>query len=793
MNLKTHALVATALLIANAGVAGEATFTTKPTASKANGKTKITFAVSSPTDVEVSILDAKGKIVRHLAAGVLGGKNPPPAPLKPGLKQELEWDGKDDRGRPVLSERSESKGPFKVQVRLGVGVEFDGFFGENKLYAEDLLGLSADAKGNFHVLSGRGGHAAVLNMRSFSLSDGSYVRELIPIPATTDTSKLSPKLFAPVPGGHPHPENFNSNLPCFLPLFNGPHVYKPLYMSINTDSKGYIHIKRFKLHYGVHCQTGAVVINPADDPKLLWPGQCRDAKGNKLVCSGKEDTVKILSASGQEIGRIKVPSPSRVAVNPKSGCIYVLSITNSKRAYQGWTASRKLYKFSPDGKQLASLDLPRKGLGGLMVMGGTKDKPILWIAVGICRGKKWKMTVLKLTTLLRIEDDGKKLSMTEHEVRFGGKRLDYVSRLAVHPETDDVVARGLAGETATFKGLTGEKKKVPFKDCTDMAVGLDGNWYVQTRFHFTGPIERYDRNWKPLPVPGRSGKAPVVTGQVQARYGSGFGMFGFDVDHQGRIFSLQQPHWKTFTGFFMAVIGPDGKAEEHPRMKDNKFLVARKDIKSALWGPTSVYVGGVGVDWKGNVYLGAKARPKSHKPPPGFEKSRSYRNLVGSVVKVNPAGGSALMAKSPPAGKKGLMAYKYYYKAGDVFLEGATKLYPGLGIMAGAPGLGPSSCCCRQPMFDVDPWGRIWMPNAATYSVQLVDNEGNRIIKFGKYGNADSRGDNDKSPIRKPKIPFGWPEAVGVSYKAVYVADVANRRVVRLTKTYAADESCAIK
>ena len=41
----------------------------------------LTFAVNQPTDVEVAVLDAKGKIVRHLAAGVLGGKNPPPAPL----------------------------------------------------------------------------------------------------------------------------------------------------------------------------------------------------------------------------------------------------------------------------------------------------------------------------------------------------------------------------------------------------------------------------------------------------------------------------------------------------------------------------------------------------------------------------------------------------------------------------------------------------------------------------------------------------------------------------------------
>ena len=36
------------------------------------------------------MLDTAGKVVRHLAAGVLGGPKPPPEPLKPGLSQSLE-------------------------------------------------------------------------------------------------------------------------------------------------------------------------------------------------------------------------------------------------------------------------------------------------------------------------------------------------------------------------------------------------------------------------------------------------------------------------------------------------------------------------------------------------------------------------------------------------------------------------------------------------------------------------------------------------------------------------------
>ena len=75
----------------------------------------------------------------------------------------------------------------------------------------------------------------------------------------------------------------------------------------------------------------------------------------------------------------------------------------------------------------------------------------------------------------------------------------------------------------------------------------------------------------------------------------------------------------------------------------------------------------------------------------------------------------------------------------------------------------------------------------------MLDNNGNVITRFGRYGNADSRGPGQDSLIKTPDIPLGWPEAVGVSQKAVYVADVLNRRIVRLRKTYAAERTCRIQ
>ena len=79
----------------------QAAFTARPAAARDGNKVKITFTLSAPTDVEVAVLDAKGQVVRHLAAGLLGENAPAPF-KKNSLSQEIVWDGKDDLGKPAV-------------------------------------------------------------------------------------------------------------------------------------------------------------------------------------------------------------------------------------------------------------------------------------------------------------------------------------------------------------------------------------------------------------------------------------------------------------------------------------------------------------------------------------------------------------------------------------------------------------------------------------------------------------------------------------------------------------------
>ena len=93
--------------LATAATAADVSFEAGPSATKVADGVRITFTVSTATDAEVAVLDAKGKVVRHLGAAALGAKKATP-PFGPGLSQSIPWDMLDDAGKPATG------GPFKL-------------------------------------------------------------------------------------------------------------------------------------------------------------------------------------------------------------------------------------------------------------------------------------------------------------------------------------------------------------------------------------------------------------------------------------------------------------------------------------------------------------------------------------------------------------------------------------------------------------------------------------------------------------------------------------------------------
>jgi len=169
-------------------------FTVGPKVEEVGDGARITFAVSTPTDVEIAVLVGT-KVVRHLAAGMLVGTSPsavsgpaiaPPEPLKPGLTQEVIWDGKDDFGK-LLTPRPST---FLVRVRAGFGVKFGRFIGADPYNFGDTsawpnsASVAIDEDGNLYVAGGRSVcNQGTMTVRAFD-AKGRYLRELAPFPAS---------------------------------------------------------------------------------------------------------------------------------------------------------------------------------------------------------------------------------------------------------------------------------------------------------------------------------------------------------------------------------------------------------------------------------------------------------------------------------------------------------------------------------------------------------------------------------------------------------------------------------
>jgi len=104
----------------------------------------------------------------------------------------------------------------------------------------------------------------------------------------------------------------------------------------------------------------------------------------------------------------------------------------------------------------------------------------------------------------------------------------------------------------------------------------------------------------------------------------------------------------------------------------------------------------------------------------------------------------------------------------------------------GVPGQTYGSCTCHNVRCDMDYWARAWIPANHLYSVMVIDSNGNRVARIGRYGNVD-----DANPTCG-KIHFAWVRALCVSDTALYVHDQANLRILRAALSYHAEETVAM-
>ena len=365
-------------------------FAEQPTLTREGDSVTVRFASRDYCDATVVVERGDGKILRHLASGVLGANAP--APFKPGsLKQSVTWDGKDEFGKYV-----DDLHGVRMRVSLGLKARLERNLG---WHPKRRLGLrkmprAVACKEGVYAYEGAGCEA----VRLFD-HEGRYLRTVHPFPSdkVKDVKGLPWHTF---PDGHRAPrargywrstymlggegdtrskwassaDAFDvragrianvSNRLCRLNTDGtcGPHpIYGPAtrmpyppqsialspdgkwlyltgcYMAINRANMS-THLARVRWRHGVYrTEYGG------EKPPRLWLGSpdktgkgdklfdhpssvCVDDRGRVYIADNHNDRVQIYSPEGRLLKSHPVEGPAVLQIHQKTGELYVFSWT----------------------------------------------------------------------------------------------------------------------------------------------------------------------------------------------------------------------------------------------------------------------------------------------------------------------------------------------------------------------------------------------------------------------------------------------------------------------------------
>jgi DNA-binding beta-propeller fold protein YncE len=148
-------------------------FAQKPVVTRRRDTVTVRFEAKAYCDATVAVEDDEGKIIRHLASGVLG-KNAPTPFQKNSLKQTLVWDGKNDQGTYI-----DDKDRITIRVSLGLKPQFERtlYWTPKKRHSGLPPIMRATPQGVYVYDSG----SSIDHVRFFN-HKGDYVRTVYPFP-----------------------------------------------------------------------------------------------------------------------------------------------------------------------------------------------------------------------------------------------------------------------------------------------------------------------------------------------------------------------------------------------------------------------------------------------------------------------------------------------------------------------------------------------------------------------------------------------------------------------------------
>ncbi|MEX0717268.1 MAG: hypothetical protein WD066_11810 [Planctomycetaceae bacterium] len=854
--LPMFAVIALGHLAAIDSHGAETGFTAGPTVTKNGERVTIAFAVSAPVDCAVYVYDAEGKVVRHLAAGMLGEKAA--APFQPGLAQSLEWDGLDDRGVQA------DGGPFQVRVGLGLMLEPERLFAEQRLPKVQTLAVGPGGElfalgslPSFH--KGDGTPTCRVYAR-----DGKYLRTIMPWPAELPAEKMAGFRTIEVAGQGRIPFVHHGENRSFYPGLREPNrgygvvtksgtlhfVYSGNATKAGYAEAGPAHLFRVESDGGCPPQgfvgprlaaNGGKTPFPAlalsPDEKILYAtgfgdegtvwklampaateptpfienlddprGLAVDGAGNVYVAERGKNRIVAYKPDGTRAGEVAVDRPDGIAVHRKTGAIYALMGGHSST----------LVKISglQDGKVVATIDFPvgtaarrHAGRRPVLALDDRGETPVVWVA-SLCGYSDWQ--------LQRVEVAGDEF--TSREIAPEGF-ADLISEISIHPEEDLLLVRQ-GGMNATFAVLnprTGDLERLDFTKPGRFAYhgdaltfGGDGHLYFQTRgtkiaYNPAKGLYRYalDEDRLGTSLAPWSGDAP----HLQTTLGSLHMMArGMHTNARGDGAMLIETRDLARRGVYhVLTFGPDGRVKEE------------RAISGLPGGGTA----SVRIDNAGNIYVADASRPHGHVLRPELTGqvpaerrltdggSNWYPAMTGSIIKFKPGGGRI---GTQEEGTKVTIGFggdettitkgnpqsgeeRILEFGGTATLEGAIWQREVVSLVPLTTGTGGNyTCSCEQLRFALDGFGRVFAPDTLRFQLAVVDTNGELIGRFGNYGNRDEqRGESRAKRSGKPALRFAWPRLVAANDHAVYVYDDVNGALLRAPIAYATEKSVAIE
>ena len=836
---------AAALAAAAAGEPGPAPkFAKPPTVAQGGGKTTIDFAVTSATDVEVAILDAKGGVVRHLAAGVLGAKEAPPAPLRPGLAQSLEWDGKDDYGQPAAG--------ASVRVRIGMGVKPDRIAGGDPyaFYSKEMgqgdhsawaiTGLEAKPDGNVYVMGLINNYGPVAIREYDAL--GNYRRTVYPPPAGKAVEDVKGwgvnvradgsyalkygQLEAISPGNTlifwgraylasliPSPEKDR------LVLRNDVHQT----MTIGTDGtlRDYQPAPAFAEPAAPKGLRGPFFSALTPDRKTMYVSglfACDDRQKNPAAQTAgfwRDGQVwKVDPATRKAEPFFALPEKDVIADPAARGASPIGDIRYSPHAALAGVAvdaAGNVFVCDRQNKRVVILDKAGKQvreIPGIMYPDDIAVSPkskALYVTTrwGNYASKGAEATLLKFNDWSK--DDKPAQTIKECPINWYGHERTFVT--AVEKE----------GEVIVWFAYT----TVPVRIYRDRGADLE----PVKDFYEAGPqraldLQHFVVDPKTENVYSPDGfnncfkitdwRNPAFTRcMVDAK--TPLSAISMAVDARGRFLYCHQDRRPVtrfkLDGEFLTPAPVGGANAFTPQISNDwriRLGLGDRGIAAAPDGSVvTMNALGSGADYGGYLRF-YRADPAKAPWGEGLLFKGFGEKVRAAGARFDPrgnlyAGRFEGKPKNPPkgfesdgsfAGSTGRI-YKYAPTGvlGDLFPKdpaGPAKVYD-VPYGAISPGF------TRTPNFGVDGWGRIWYPSSLQPRVAAIDNEGNEILAFGTYGNRDSMGGLEGDLVPTKDVPMAYPNCVDATDDHVYVSDIVNVRLMRLAKTFAAAETVGIK